>query len=143
MIVGTRLRQLREARNLSQGDIEVATGLLRCYTSRVENNHTVPSVGTLEKYARALDIPIHTLFLEEGQKVEGIALEPLTPGEHLFGSSGKEKKELRLFVKALSNMTHRQRSVLLRTAGSMVPRGYVEESGPHHRRKSARGNRRK
>lgn len=57
MMIGDRLRTLREAKNLSQGDIEVRTGLLRCYTSRVENGHTVPSVGTLEKYARALEMP--------------------------------------------------------------------------------------
>jgi predicted transcriptional regulator len=43
MAIGTRLRQLREQRRMSQGDVEKVTGLLRCYTSRVENGHTVPS----------------------------------------------------------------------------------------------------
>jgi hypothetical protein len=38
------------------------TGLLRCYISRVENGHTVPSVDTLEKLARALEIPMYQLF---------------------------------------------------------------------------------
>jgi transcriptional regulator with XRE-family HTH domain len=51
MVIGDRLRQLREEKKLSQGDIEKRTGLFRCYTSRVENNHTVPSVETLEKLA--------------------------------------------------------------------------------------------
>ena len=54
MVVAERLKTLREAKNLSQGDIETRTGLLRCYVSRVENGHTVPSVETLEKFARAL-----------------------------------------------------------------------------------------
>jgi hypothetical protein len=31
MIIGDRLRELREAKNLSQGDIEKRTGLLRCF----------------------------------------------------------------------------------------------------------------
>ena len=53
MVIGERLRELRKAKNLSQGDIEKRTGMLRCYTSRVENGHTVPSVETLEKYASA------------------------------------------------------------------------------------------
>jgi transcriptional regulator with XRE-family HTH domain len=44
MVVGNRLRELREAKELSQGDIEERTGLLRCYVSRVENNHTVPAI---------------------------------------------------------------------------------------------------
>jgi len=56
MLIGDRLRELREEKKLSQGDIEKRTGLLRCYISRVENGHTVPAVETLEKLARALEI---------------------------------------------------------------------------------------
>ncbi len=56
MVIGDRLKKLREQKHLSQGDIEKHTGLLRCYISRVENGHTVPSVATLEKMAGALAI---------------------------------------------------------------------------------------
>src|SRR3954451_17617027 len=62
MIIGYRLRAFREAKKLSQGDIERRTGLLRSYVSRVENGHTVPSIETLEKLARALEIPLYQLF---------------------------------------------------------------------------------
>ncbi|MGH7743782.1 MAG: helix-turn-helix domain-containing protein [Candidatus Dormibacteria bacterium] len=44
---------LREEKKLSQGDIEKRIGLLRCYISRVENGHTVPTVETLEKMTRS------------------------------------------------------------------------------------------
>jgi transcriptional regulator with XRE-family HTH domain len=64
MIIGTRLRRLREDKSLSQGDIEERTGLLRCYISRVENGHTVPSLETLERLASALEIPLYQLFYE-------------------------------------------------------------------------------
>jgi len=64
MVIGTRLRSLREERKLSQGDIEKRTGLLRCYISRVENGHTVPSIQTLEKLAAAVEIPLYQLFYE-------------------------------------------------------------------------------
>jgi transcriptional regulator with XRE-family HTH domain len=64
MIIGTRLRKLREERQLSQGDIEKRTGLLRCYISRVENGHTVPSIETLERLGGALEIPLYQLFYE-------------------------------------------------------------------------------
>ena len=64
MVIGTRLRSLREERKFSQGDIEKRTGLLRCYISRVENGHTVPSIETLEKLAAALEIPLYQLFYE-------------------------------------------------------------------------------
>jgi len=56
MYIAGRLRELRECKNLSQGDIEKRTGLLRCYISRVENGHNVPALETLEKFARALEV---------------------------------------------------------------------------------------
>ena len=64
MIIGDRLRTIREEKSLSQEDIEARTGLLRCYVSRVENGHTIPSVETLEKFARALETPLYRLFYE-------------------------------------------------------------------------------
>ena len=64
MVICDRLRVLREEKKLSQGDIEKRTGLLRCYISRVENGHTVPTVETLEKMARALEVPLYRLFYD-------------------------------------------------------------------------------
>ncbi len=64
MLIGDHLRSIREAKKLSQGDIERRTGLLRPYVSRVENGHTIPSVETLEKWARALEVPLYQLFYE-------------------------------------------------------------------------------
>ena len=64
MIIGDRLRVMREEKKLSQGDIEKRTGLLRCYISRVENGHTVPAIETLEKLARALECPLYQLFYD-------------------------------------------------------------------------------
>jgi transcriptional regulator with XRE-family HTH domain len=63
VIIGERLRSLREQKNFSQGDIEKRTGLLRCYISRVENGHTVPAIETLEKLARALEVPMYNCFM--------------------------------------------------------------------------------
>jgi|SRR5580700_3781606 transcriptional regulator with XRE-family HTH domain len=65
MVIGDKLKELRETKKLSQGDIEKRTGLLRCCISRVENGHTVPNVDTLEKMARALEVPMYRLFTDE------------------------------------------------------------------------------
>jgi len=62
MLIGDRLRQLRMARGMSQGDLEERTGLLRCYVSRVENGHTIPSVETLERVATALGLELYQIF---------------------------------------------------------------------------------
>ena len=64
MIIGERLREMREEKKLSQADIEKRTRLLCCYISRVENGHTVPAIETLEKMARALEVPLYQLFYE-------------------------------------------------------------------------------
>jgi len=65
MKIGTILRAHRLQKGLSQGDIEKKTGLLRCYLSRVENGHTVPSLDTLSKIAQALDVPIAQFFADD------------------------------------------------------------------------------
>jgi transcriptional regulator with XRE-family HTH domain len=66
MKIGTTIRAHRLERGFSQGDIEKKTGLLRCYLSRVENGHTIPSLDTLSKIAMALDLPIAQFFHEDG-----------------------------------------------------------------------------
>lgn len=65
MKIGTTIRALRLQKGLSQGDIEKKTGLLRCYLSRVENGHTVPSLDTLSKIAIALDVPLAQFFADD------------------------------------------------------------------------------
>jgi len=118
MIIAQRLRQLREAKELSQGDMEKRTGLLRCYTSRVENGHTVPSIETLQKYAQALGVPLHMLFHNDEKPIE----KPKFLGKKsdpLYGASGKERRELRLFAKAFSRMSERDKKLLLAIARTM------------------------
>jgi len=128
--VGQRLRELREAKNLSQGEIEKRTGLLRSYTSRVENGHTVPSIETLEKYARALEIPLYRLFYEGEEPPKKPKLPPAESAEPLWGTSGKELPELRRLAKALSRMDDRERMLLLGMAQRMASRKQVATQAP-------------
>jgi len=59
---------LREAKGLSQGDIERRSGLLRSYISRVEGGYTAPSLATIEKFARALEVePYQFLYNDNGR----------------------------------------------------------------------------
>jgi len=60
--IGEVIKTYRSQRGLSQGDIERRTGLLRCYLSRVENGHTVPSLETLAKIAEAMEISLADFF---------------------------------------------------------------------------------
>jgi len=76
MNIGTTIREYRLQKGLSQGDIEKRTGLLRCYLSRVENGHTVPSLDTLQKIAGALDLQLSQFFADElvGREMSGLNL---------------------------------------------------------------------
>jgi transcriptional regulator with XRE-family HTH domain len=120
MIIGDRLRALREEKKLSQGDIEKRTGLLRCYISRVENGHTVPAIETLEKIARALEIPLYKLFYD-GEEPPSLPNLPKrrTADELAWGSSGKDGRSLMKFRQQLSRMDEGDRRLLFFMAQKM------------------------
>jgi transcriptional regulator with XRE-family HTH domain len=108
LMIGERLRTIRESKNLSQGDIEQRTGMLRCYTSRVENGHTVPSIETLAKYAQALDIPLYQIFYDgEAQptKIKGLNLD----GEKL---SLGERREIESLGRKFTKLKERDKGLV-------------------------------
>jgi transcriptional regulator with XRE-family HTH domain len=119
MVIGDKLRFLREQKSLSQGDIEKRTGLLRCYVSRVENNHTVPSVDTLEKLASALEVPIYRFFTDDAH-----VKKPNIPAEAIQSraANSKQDSELRTFAKYFLRMNGKDRGILLHMASKMAKR---------------------
>jgi len=123
MIIGDRLREMREEKKLSQGDIEKRTGLLRCYISRVENGHTVPAIETLEKMARALECPLYQLFYEgeEPPKLPNI-LKRKASDEIAWGSTGKEARYLNKFRRLLGKTEESDRKLLLYMAQKLANR---------------------
>ena len=123
MIIGDRLRALREEKKLSQGDIEKRTGLLRCYISRVENGHTVPAIETLEKMARALEVPLYQLFYD-GEVPPDLPNLPKrrSADDIAWGSTGKDARYLNRFRRALSKADEGQRRLLLFMAQKMSRR---------------------
>ena len=123
MIIGDRLREMREQKKLSQGDVEKRTGLLRCYISRVENGHTVPAVETLEKLARALECPLYLLFYE-GQEPAQLPslLKRKSSNDFAWGSTGKEARYLNKFQRLLGKSRERDRKLLLAMAQKMASR---------------------
>jgi transcriptional regulator with XRE-family HTH domain len=121
MVICDRLRELRESKNLSQGDIEKRTGLLRCYISRVENGHTVPAIETLEKLARALEVPLYQLFYD-GDKPPQVPnlLKRKTSDDIVWGSKGKDALYLHKLRKCLSKAGDKDRKILLSVAQKLA-----------------------
>jgi transcriptional regulator with XRE-family HTH domain len=119
MVIGDKLKALRAQKNLSQGDIEKRTGLLRCYISRIENGHTVPSVDTLEKLARALEVPMYRLFADEAQvKMPNIPTEVIPRR----ATNSKQERVVRAFAKLFARMDERSRGLLIHMASKMANR---------------------
>jgi transcriptional regulator with XRE-family HTH domain len=121
MVIGDRLRALREAKNLSQGEIEKRTGLLRCYISRVENGHTVPVIHTLEKLARAMGVPLYRLFYDgENLPKTGDLPKYKSEDDSVWGQSGKDSRVLNQFRKLLPQANENDRELLLFMAQKMA-----------------------
>lgn len=124
MVIGKRLRKLREDKTLSQGDIEKRTGLLRCYISRVENGHTVPSLETLERLAAALEVPLFQLFYEGDGPPPLPNLSTRESAEELATSEASDK-EVRFFEKVkrvLGRIDDKDRQLLLYMAQKLASR---------------------
>ncbi len=123
MVIGDRIRALREAKKLSQGDIEKRSGLKRSYISRVENGHTVPSVETLEKLAQALDLPLYQLFYDGEELPDLPTLPKRKPADKIaWGSSGKDARLLTKFRRLLGRVDECDRRLLLHMAQKMASR---------------------
>ena len=115
MVIGDRLKSLRESKHLSQGDIEKRTGLLRCYISRVENGHTVPAVSTLEKMARALEIPMYQLF-HDGEAAASVRRFKQPQDGDDWGSQGRDADYLAKLCGLLPKLNEKDKKLLLQVA---------------------------
>jgi len=122
MIIGDRLRALREEKSLSQGDIEKRTGLVRPYISRIENNHTVPAIETLEKMARALEIPMYQLFYDGDEPPKLLNLPKRKTDEDLWGGSGKDARFLNKLRRLLGKSDANDRKLVMHMAQKMARR---------------------
>ena len=110
MDIGKRIRQVRTAKGLSQGDIERRSGLLRSYISRVEGGYTAPSLATLEKFAKALEVePYQLLYSGEGR-----------PGAAKLPEHATLSKPVRKLVKLFEDMPSNHRRLLLAMAQKLV-----------------------
>ena len=121
MVISDRLRAIREEKDLSQGDIEDRTGLKRCYVSRVENGHTIPSIETLEKLARALEIPMYQLFYDGEAPPKAPALpEGMATGAEEWGSSGESAKFFHRLRHLLGRLSDPDRKLIMHMTFQMV-----------------------
>jgi transcriptional regulator with XRE-family HTH domain len=123
MVIGDRLRALREEKKFSQGEVEKRTGLHCAYISRVENGHTIPAIETIEKFARALEVPMYQLFYE-GEMPPKLPNLPKrkTANDIAWGSKGKDARLLAQFCRLFSKMDEGDLGMVLFMAQKMARR---------------------
>ena len=119
MLIGQRLRDIREAKNLSQGDIADVTGFARSYISRVEHNRSVPGVETLQKGARALGMPLYQIMYDGEAPPRPLKLSSQSD-ETLWGNHGRDVSKLNQLQHSLAKMDEKHRKILLALAGQMA-----------------------
>lgn len=114
---------MREQKGFSQGQIEKRTGLLRCYISRVENGHTVPSIDTVEKLARALEVPLYQIFWE-GEEIPTLANLPgrVTENEVAADDSPERAQFVHRMEQLFHLLSEDDRQLLLVAAQRMAAR---------------------
>jgi transcriptional regulator with XRE-family HTH domain len=108
MLVGERLRALREAKGLTQDAIERLTAIRRNQLSRYENCNLLPSLESLEKLAIALKVPLWQLFY--GTEASA----------HQKTGKNKRDRFLDRLRPLLARMDQRSRQLLLHMAYGMV-----------------------
>ena len=129
MLIGQKLREIREAKKMSQMEIAEATGLVQPYVSRVENGHTIPGVETLEKWASALKIPLYQILYDGEEPPKPLKLS----GNHnreLWGNPGRDSHDLKRLRQFLSKMNEQERELLLSLAGRMAARRRTRGNHP-------------
>ena len=109
---GSTSRTARSKAPFSGCDIEKRTGLLRCYVSRVENGHTIPSIETLEKWARAVEVPLYQIFYA-GEEPPSTPQPAKTSDSRLWGSTGRDAHLLTQLRRTLSKTQESDRQLLL------------------------------
>jgi transcriptional regulator with XRE-family HTH domain len=123
MALGDRIKNLRELKGLSQGDIHKRSGLMRSYLSRVENGHTVPSIETLEKLSRALEVPLYRLFFDADEALSLPNLpERVTEEEVVQAGSPERQRFLSRMERLFDQLSEDDRLMLLNAAQRMADR---------------------
>lgn len=120
MLIGQKLREIREAKKMSQVEIAEATELVQPYVSRVENGHTIPGVETLEKWASALKVPLYQILYDGEEPPKPLKLS----GNHhqVWGNSGRQLHDLKRLRQYLAKMSKGERELLMSLAGRMATR---------------------
>lgn len=64
---GQRIRELRQAKGMTQEDLADRCGLFRTYMSRIETGKANPTLTMIHALADSVGVPVQSLFDPAGQ----------------------------------------------------------------------------
>jgi transcriptional regulator with XRE-family HTH domain len=76
--VARAVKDLRRRNNLSQRELAMRMGVPRTYISKIENEKAVPTLGSLDRLARALDVHISVLLRDDRARMDEEATSLMT-----------------------------------------------------------------
>jgi transcriptional regulator with XRE-family HTH domain len=121
-----RLRALSKEKKLSQRDIARKTGLLRGNMWRLELGCQVPTIETLEKIARALEIPMYQHFDDDEKTPKLQNLPKRKSSKDIeWGNSSKDANLIAMFCRLFARMKERDLGLVLFMAQKMARRKVV------------------
>jgi len=77
--IGIKLKQIRTKRNLSLSELEKITGVSKSMLGQIERNESNPTVNTMWKIAKGLDVSFSYFIEEDREKVSVISRENISP----------------------------------------------------------------
>ncbi len=83
MELGRRIAELRAAAGLKSRELAELAGIRQSYVSSIENGKKVPTIGVLQKIAKALNVTVSDLLGEEKRQLTPEQIELLNSAEGL------------------------------------------------------------
>lgn len=77
-VIGANIRSVREQKQLSQKELAAAIGVAATQYSRVETGKVIPSVKTLIRVAKVLDVPLEVLVNAQGNTAQEVTIKDKT-----------------------------------------------------------------
>lgn len=102
-IVGEKIRSMREAKQLSIGDIVERTGLSREQIERIESNVDIPSLAPLIKIARALGVRLGTFLDDQDEAGAVVCRKEELQGNSISFSNNAANARTHMHYHSLSN----------------------------------------
>lgn len=92
--LGLRVKELRELSDLTQEKLAAKAGISRNYISSIENGRYSPSIETLNKIAKALDVTVLQILDNHVESMENRVSEEINRLQPLFNDISKDQLEM-------------------------------------------------